>query len=383
MLSNEQVGERVSRLTFEYYEKLKDSGKPTTRSNGAKEWTVLSSVVAIDESAESIRLISLATGVKATPNLELGRSDGKILHDCHAEILAVRGFNTVLMRQAIMLQDGRHSEADCDLIEKSTEGLAVKGSWSFALYVSRAPCGDASMDLLKSDDSASFTEDDHCQYADPNVKTVLRGRFNYKKRGFVRTKPGRKDSSVTLSKSCTDKLCCRQFLSLFNALNWDLFLQPVFLKYLVVPQVTEALKSGFNRAFNQRISTVPIAHHLKLISCEKSFSRDKTDDSQVPAFLGAVLLHISPALALEQQCIVNGVKNGSYVKAPKPLRKRCETVVSRASQWSLYKRLKQVDDHVTYCDFKNRQLGRNALKLKIRLALSSDGWVPTKHDDCI
>ncbi|SCU87997.1 LANO_0D00760g1_1 [Lachancea nothofagi CBS 11611] len=381
MRSQSKLGDRISDLAQDYYTKLLSTSKPITRSNGIQEWTVLACVVAIDEKEDVLRLVSLATGVKATPDVELRRSHGKILHDCHAEILAIRGFNTVLMKQAMLL-NSCNSPRDVDLINACSDGYKVKDSWAFALYVSRAPCGDASMDLLEDNDSAYFTAENLCQYVDPSVRTILRGRFNYKKKGYVRTKPGRKDSNVTLSKSCTDKLCCRQSVSLLNAMNWELFVEPVFLKYLVTPQVSDTLRNAFDRAFKTRVRDVPGLQVMELISCSKMFTGDKREATESPALLGGILLNVIPQNVPEQQCIINGVKNGSYVKSPKPLRKNCESLVSRAAQWSLFKRLRPQEHNITYCSFKNKQIGRNALKLKVRLALSRDGWVATKLDDC-
>ncbi|SCV04718.1 LAME_0H20692g1_1 [Lachancea meyersii CBS 8951] len=382
MLSSHQLAERISTLALEHYSKLQASGKPVVRSNGVQEWTVLACIVAIGEKNDNIRLVSLATGVKATPDRELSRSRGRILHDCHAEILAVRGFNAVLLRQALMLKLS-DDITEMDMVQKTTNGFCVKDDLSFALYVSRAPCGDASMELLEEDDTAVWTGSELCQYADPDIKTVLRGRANYKKKGFVRTKPGRKDSNITFSKSCTDKLSCRQVMSLFNSLNWDLFEKPVFLKYMVVPQVSQALDNGLLRAFTTRMENIEGVRHLRIISCPDKFPDDKLDEAQQPALTGAILLNVAPGTPLVQQCIVNGVKNGSFVKNPKPLRKNCETIVSRASQWSLFKKIRLSEEDSTYLDFKSRQVGRNALKLKTRLSLSKDGWVPTKCDDCV
>ncbi|SCU82886.1 LAFA_0D00606g1_1 [Lachancea sp. 'fantastica'] len=381
MESGEDLGDRISRLALKLYDKLQAGCKPAIRSNGVQEWTVLACIVAIDRTNGQIQLISMATGVKATPDRELSRSQGRMLHDCHAEILAIRGFNTVLLQEVWQLKNS-DQEPDTAIVCRSEGGLRVKETLDFALYVSRAPCGDASMDLLEDDDSAVWNDTDLSQYADPRVKTVLRGRSNYKKKGFVRTKPGRVDSNVTFSKSCTDKLCCRQSMSLLNALNWDLLEKPVFLKYIVVPQVSSTLRDGFERAFNTRLKHLDDYQPLELLSCSKLFPGDKKDENQEPALMGLIHLSVNSKLPPLQQCIVNGVKIGSFVRAPKPLRKKCETLISRAHQWSLFKIIRGLDDSTSYYDFKSRQAERNALKLKVRLALSKDGWVITGQDNC-
>ena len=136
------LADKISDLAFSYYEKLKPSAKPVIRSNGVKEWNVLACVIAIGPD-QGLRLVSLATGVKSTPNDELKRSNGRILHDCHAEILALRGFNMVLLKQIQMLVDPKAAVVP-DLVSPSSDEdgkFKLGDDWSFALYISRIPCG--------------------------------------------------------------------------------------------------------------------------------------------------------------------------------------------------------------------------------------------------
>ena len=83
----------------------------------------------------------------------------------------------------------------------------------------------------------------------------------------------------------------------------------------------------------------------------------------------------------EQQSILNGVKSGAYVREPKPLRKNCETMISRLAQWTLFKKVKDYSDKKSYQAFKGEQVARNVLKNKVRSSLSSDGWISTGPDD--
>ena len=102
--------DNIVTLIYDEYKKLKKSSKPVIRSNGTKEWTVLAGVVAWNTDTDSTKIISLATGVKALPNVALERSSGKMVHDCHAEILALRGFNSVLLQNIAFLKEGKTSE---------------------------------------------------------------------------------------------------------------------------------------------------------------------------------------------------------------------------------------------------------------------------------
>ena len=218
--------DRVAKIVQEEYNKLKPSSKPVLRSNGVKEWTVLASTLLLDSNTGNLKMISLSTGVKALPDKELSRSGGKMIHDCHAEILALRGFNTVLLKDIDnMNQNLRQS----DLLEISDANgkYHLRAKWKLILYISRLPCGDASMRTLSnssptSSSLKSIDDSDEFQYIDPNIPTILRGRLNFSRNGVVRTKPGRLDSLTTLSKSCSDKLCLRQVTSILNCMTWSL-----------------------------------------------------------------------------------------------------------------------------------------------------------------
>jgi len=67
----------------------------------------------------------------------------------------------------------------------------------------------------------------------PTVSHAVRGRNGYENFGAIRTKPGRADSTPTISLSCSDKIANWTVLGLQGALLEDLF-NPVYLKGIVV-----------------------------------------------------------------------------------------------------------------------------------------------------
>ncbi|AET38310.1 tRNA-specific adenosine deaminase Ecym_2596 [Eremothecium cymbalariae DBVPG len=379
------LAEGVSELVIKQYDSLKISNKPSIKSNGIKEWTVLAGIVAIDENTNELRLISVATGVKALPNEELERSHGRMLHDSHAEILALRAFNVVLLKQMALL--AANPTETCDLVERcnTTHPYRMRKRWKIALYISRPPCGDCSMDILGEDDTnyMQFSFDDCCQYINPGIRTTLRGRFNYDCKGVTRTKPGRPDSKITLSKSCSDKLASKQVISILNSTNWKLLETPVFLSYLVLPQHhREKASDGCLRNFHYRLLGLNEVHSIEMIFCSKKFNGDKEEESQTPCPISGVYINIKPMEMDIEEGILNGVLNGFYVKATRPLRKNCESILSRSSFWTLFTQLGYYVNSNSYLDFKSKQTSRNQLKEQVRLHLSSDGWIPTSADDC-
>jgi tRNA-specific adenosine deaminase 1 len=99
------IADNVARLVLDTYNSLPKAGKPAVRSNGIAEWTVLAGLVA--QHADGIEFfhksyididsglhcLSVATGVKCLPQNKVAEACGLALHDSHAEILAIRGFN--------------------------------------------------------------------------------------------------------------------------------------------------------------------------------------------------------------------------------------------------------------------------------------------------
>lgn len=371
------LGNQIGAKVLEAYQELASSCKPGIRSNGVLEWTVLAGIVAIDKNSGSLKLISIATGVKALPDAFLHRSDGKMVHDCHAEILALRAFNAVILDHISYMKS--HPNSENGLLDRTSksEVYHFKDNWELAIYISALPCGDASMDLLCQDDALNeMQKDDSIQYLNPQVTTIVRGRFNYFKRQVVRTKPGRFDSPVTFSKSCSDKLCQRQVTSILNSMTWSLMDGPVYLKYLVTSPVTDYLKI----CFQDRVRHLPNVP-LKCLPCFHQFEHDRHSHKEEPSSMSSVKLFLSNGGTVEQ-AILNGLKNGFYTKGNKPLRRNCEPIVSRYAQWQLFKTLKPEFTQYRYLQFKSTLRDRKKLIETCRQQLSSEGWIATRKDDC-
>lgn len=303
------LANRIAHAVVSTFDSLDKSGKPTVRSNGTKEWSVLAGLVAIE--GDHLSVLTVATGVKAMPEIVREYSDGWIVHDMHGEILCLRAFNWLLVDEIARLDKYGVGGGDMNVLVEEFDGsrpFRLRKDISLALYISEPPCGDASMSGLSSQSENVW---------EPPTKKlqVMRGRAHFNKVGIVRTKPGRGDSLVTYSKSCSDKLCLKQFTGILNCISSVLVL-PIYLDYLVLSKSNYS-ETDFRRCFSDRLHSVPLAsQRLKVLLYDvDNYKFHKFDDTSP---LPLSIVYCVPTKTKE--VLNNGVRNGAYVKKkpPKP-----------------------------------------------------------------
>lgn len=372
------LGQRVADIVLECFNKVSvRSGKPAIRSNGVKEWTVLSGLVALIPSQQSdmpsLYPLVVATGVKVLPERVRSYSKGLIVHDQHAEILALRLFNWYLVEECRRVH---FEDNDSKLVDKiaGTDKFKMR-EVKLALYVSEPPCGDASTTYLE--ESIGQSENWEFEHKDNGIdSSVLRGRSYFGKRGQVRTKPGRGDSLLSLSKSCSDKLCLRQYLGITNAITSRLFPQGVYLDYLILPR-EKCNNLDLERCFRTRFELDKSeVHYLKTLVYDKDdfqYRRPGPEVASEPSQLS--LLYVMPTNSI--QVLNRGVRNGCFVKN-KPPRPGGECFICNQT---LYKRARPLLHHnsSTYIQFKQSNFKRQMRKIKAKHVLH-DGLQTTPDD---
>ncbi|KAI0857791.1 adenosine deaminase/editase [Xylaria cubensis] len=268
----------IASLVRQEFDKLPAKRKPVVRDNGLREWVPLSGIVAEEKDGKLICL-SLATGMKCLPSSRLPQAQGNVLHDWHAEVLAIRAFNCFVLDECRALASGSKSSSpfirqrgsaemnsspdhvgdECDEDEKEGNWHGQSFAWredvSLHMYCSEAPCGDASMELTMAS-QADATPWDIPSQQNPSTPTtvepeaLLPGRAYFSQLGIVRRKPSRGDAPPTLSKSCSDKLSLHQCTSLLSSVT-SLLVSPehAYISTLVLP-VAQYSASGCRRAFS-------------------------------------------------------------------------------------------------------------------------------------
>ncbi|KAF2476897.1 tRNA-specific adenosine deaminase [Lindgomyces ingoldianus] len=203
--------------------------------------------------------------MKCLPSAKLLLAHGNILHDWHAEVLAIRAFNRFILDECRLLSIPPYTPSrfvrrrrTSEITEAEYQPFAIKDDVSIHMYCSEAPCGDASMELVMNaqEDSTPWTsppptvssEDSN---ADPTL-AAIRGRSHFGLLGAVRLKPARPDAPPALSKSCTDKLALAQCTSILSSLS-SLLITPrnAYLSSLVLPK-SQHVEAACTRAFSRK-----------------------------------------------------------------------------------------------------------------------------------
>lgn len=204
--------------------------------------------------------------MKCLPHNKLPLAQGNVLHDWHAEVLAIRAFNRFLLDQCLSISlppyprsEWVRKRFEAEYIEHENQTFAIRDDVRIYMYCSEAPCGDASMELIMDaqEDATPWTRppptvsdaspDDASL---PIEQTALRGRSNFSHLGAVRCKPSRPDAPPTMSKSCTDKLALAQATSLLSSVT-SLLIHPrnAYIDTLILPS-SQHVPIACSRAFS-------------------------------------------------------------------------------------------------------------------------------------
>ncbi|KAJ5084575.1 hypothetical protein NUU61_009154 [Penicillium alfredii] len=285
---------RIAALVHAHFDALPTRSKPTIFPDGSREWIPMTGIVIVkgeNTPSESLTCIAVTSGAKCLPASHIPRCRGLVLHDCHAEILAIRAFNYWLLTECygflskerqqmtsphLNTGSGLNHISESPFIRRRNIEKASHASSSLAIdwppfefqpdvtvymYCTCAPCGDASMELcMAAQEDATPWE--VLRQPDPNSTdlekgeekspVLLDGRAHFSLLGVVRRKPARMDAESTRSKSCSDKLALRQVSSLLSA-ETSRFVAPTgnaYLAGLILPEA-EISRAACERCFGE------------------------------------------------------------------------------------------------------------------------------------
>ncbi|KAK3726059.1 hypothetical protein LTR37_000207 [Vermiconidia calcicola] len=399
--------------------------KPRTLADGRREEDALTPS---STSSPPLTCAALATGMKCLPQNKLELAKGNVLHDWHAEVLAIRAFNRFLVDECADLAkkgfqvqqeggwvrwrqhgqnafDGGRESKDAEN-EECQQPLELREDVSIHMYCSEAPCGDASMELvmMEQDDATPWTTG---SIPKATGESML-GRGHFDQLGIVRRKPARPDAPITFSKSCSDKLALKQCMSLLSGLT-SMLLRPerVYLSTLVLPKdqhVPHAVERAFGRQGRMRAvagvyeSSMQESwrragygfnpFEVKTTSREFEYSKRsaRTTNATSPAPSATPSNLSALSTAKKQEILINGVLQGRKQFDPKG--------ASWASRRSMWKAVLDVAGAVgvpvpqsemaegSYAEMKSSKLleSREAVKMDV-WELALQGWKRNVSDE--
>ena len=179
------LADRIADSVLTKFASLPAKYKPSRDTSEVHNWVPLSGIV-LEHQDGSLDCVTLATGMKCLPTTKIRLAQGRLLHDSHAEILALRAFNHFILQECANMV-GNQDEGSRYII-KATVGsvpFTIRPVLKIHMYCSEAPCGDASMELVMQKQA------DATPWTDPVPSQGLLGRGNFSELGIVRRKPGK------------------------------------------------------------------------------------------------------------------------------------------------------------------------------------------------
>lgn len=289
--------------------------------------------------------------MKCLPHNKLPQAGGNVLHDWHAEVVAIRTFNRFLLDECERISNTSsdsafvHRRPIKERSEQQPQPFAIREDVRIHMYCSEAPCGDASMELTMDaqEDATPWTS------APPTISSelgpdnvgALRGRSNFSLLGAVRCKPSRPDAPPTLSKSCTDKLALKQATSLLSSVT-STMISPrnAYIHSLILPAsqyVSHACERAFSRSGRLRGLTDETVQGWRGGYTWQSFSVHPTQREfawsrrSVAAHEKAVASNLSAVFTPSwQETLIGGILQGRKQLDPRGASKIC-----RKSTWML------------------------------------------------
>lgn len=198
-LRSPSLADLVASTVIDQFEALPQKYKPLQPMDTRfHNWIHLAGIVLTGLASEAKpKCVALGTGMKCLPMHKVAVAKGNVLHDCHAEIVALRAFNLFLIQEGKSLLQAGISDV-LDHAKNETEGdeerfkqpLVIKPAVKIHLYCSEAPCGDASMELVMSrqKDASPWPMPRDMSAIDGTSDLLGRGYFS--EIGVVRRKPG-------------------------------------------------------------------------------------------------------------------------------------------------------------------------------------------------
>ncbi|MCJ1377894.1 hypothetical protein MMC17_000990 [Xylographa soralifera] len=400
----ERIEDVVADIVVAKFDALPRNSKPVVDIHGISGWVPLSGIVFTNGDGSNVTCVALATGMKCLPSNKIPQAHGFVLHDWHAEVLAIRGLNHFLIQECHDLAQSRESHSPYvrwrDTSELSShrrlQPFTIRENLKIYMFCSEAPCGDASMELTMSAQSDATPWQHEALLQDKEMPVpALRGRGFFSELGTVRRKPSRPDSQPTLSKSCSDKLALKQCTSLLCS-SASLLISPenAYLDTLILPD-SEFVSSACDRSFGPAGRMGPVTNKVwsegysyrpfKISTTKRKFGYSRRRLGFQPA-------HPKPSniaalwTVRQQETLINGVLQGRKQTDLKGGSAACRLRICRLVMDTLaLLAIPMLVDSLrssTYADLKGANILEERRKVKRHVTEAAlAGWIPNLEDN--
>ncbi|OBT79892.1 hypothetical protein VF21_01658 [Pseudogymnoascus sp. 05NY08] len=409
----ELTGDSIAETVLKKFNTLAKKRKPIQRADHKREWVPLAGIVAQGE--DGLTCLALGTGMKCLPSNKIPEANGTVLHDWHAEVVALRSINRFLLEECRKLALSKEQSSKYvrrRRVDEITAGnfqpFTIREDVKLHMYCSEAPCGDASMELTMAAQDDATPWEIPAPASPTATDSSMPGRGYFSNLGIVRRKPSRPDAPSTLSKSCSDKITLKQITSVLSSIT-SLLISPenAYLQTLTLPE-SQYVAVGCERCFSPRgrlkdLQVSPSGGYsfqdFKMMTTVKEFAYSRRDTDGSPLLSEA----ISPSnIAASwspyfEETLIGGVLQGRKQNDP-----RGASVVCKRRMWELARDItrlldldtssvessfsQEVDDGAaktrkTYEDTKQSQLLQDRITAKNSARQTLKGWARNDGDE--
>ncbi|KAJ2830220.1 hypothetical protein GGI24_001960 [Coemansia furcata] len=391
MAADTSFADQIAQCVIDSYRALPKRGKPTSKGPGKEEWTVLAGFVIEDtrpEASQRFKCVALGTGLKCLNTGQL-RPFGDTVHDSHAEIVARRALLVYLMKQ---LQQSK-TAAPCEspkVFDLQPDGTKYRfghyGQLLLHLYTSQCPCGDASVESLKT---AKDNTDEMPQTKRRRINDgVIRGHQDFDSLGTLRLKPGRADAIPTLAMSCSDKIARWNAVGVQGSLLAQL-VHPVYLSSIVVGDLYNW--QSIDRAINTRVASaladrkLPDGYTANQCTVEQTtvmFERSQVTmkgtkvllpDEEVVTADASIYWYLGAASSV---ALVNGQRQGAKIRRDECQTRKLWPEICKLALFHKYRELfPQSQEVSTYRQEKDRAVEYQTVKACLLESPEFGSWI--------
>lgn len=196
-------------------------------------------VKSVDNDPNNLKVVSIGTGSKFFYGKNLD-SNGNVVHDTHAEVVARRGFIRYVYNQINQHVTSNSSSSIFEKTDDLKSKFQLKSGIKFHLYVSTAPCGDVRVHSHKNGK-------DSISGAIPEGQLRTKGQS-----ALTVTKDTTAENISKTNMSCSAKLLKWNILGIQGALLTEL-IEPIYFSSIILGEKFNA--KHMERALYGRIET--------------------------------------------------------------------------------------------------------------------------------